>query len=112
MSSRIPAALVVVLAGRNFQPSQAQDLKTYEIVLEEHAFSPSEIHVPVGKPFLVLVKNADNEADEFEMLIPPVEHAVQAGDEARVRIRPLGPGRFPFFGENDSDNEKGAFISE
>jgi hypothetical protein len=29
-----------------------------------------------------------------------------------VKIKPLGPGRFPFFGESDPDNEQGAFMSE
>jgi hypothetical protein len=90
----------------------ADELQTYEIELKGHAFSPSEIHVPTGKPFVVVVTNGDSEADEFEMLIPPVEHAVEPGSVARVRVRPLRPGRFPFFGENDPDNEKGAFVSE
>ena len=61
---------------------------------------------------MVVVKNTNGQNDEFEMLIPPAERAVPAGGEARVRIRPLPPGRFPFFGEGDPDNEKGTFVSQ
>jgi hypothetical protein len=93
-------------------PVGADDIATYEIVLKDHAFKPAEIHVPTGKPFLVLVRNASEVADEFEMLIPSVEKGLQPGDSVRIRMRPLGVGRFAFFGESDPDNEKGAFVSE
>jgi len=105
-------ATLMAAAAVISRPSFADDLQTFEIVLKDHAFSPPEIHVPTGKPFIVVVKNASNQADEFEMLIPSVEHAVQGNSEAKFRIRPLGPGRFPFFGEGDPDNEKGAIVSE
>jgi len=110
--SPIYAALVASAVAVVCQPSFADDLQTFEIVLKDHAFSPPEIHVPTGKAFIVVVKNASDQADEFEMLIPSVEHGVQGNSETRFRIRPLGPGRFPFFGEGDPDNEKGAIVSE
>ena len=110
--SPIYAALVASAVAVVCQPSFADDLQTFEIVLKDHAFSPPEIHVPTGKPFVVVVKNASDQADEFEMLIPSVEHGVQGNSETRFRIRPLGPGQFPFFGEGDPDNEKGAIVSE
>jgi hypothetical protein len=113
MTSRIyAAALLATMAAFGCRPGSADDLQTYEILLKDHAFKPAEIHVPTGKPFLIVVKNANGQSDEFEMLIPSVEHAVQPGDQVRFRMRPLGPGRFPFFGEGDPDNEKGAIISE
>jgi hypothetical protein len=90
----------------------ADDLTTYQIVLESHKFTPSEIHVPTGKPFIVVVTNNNDAADEFEMLLPALERTLQAGQQGKMRIRPLGPGRFPFFGESDPDNERGVFVSE
>lgn len=92
--------------------ARADDLTTYEITLKDHHFKPAEIHVPTGKPFLVVVTNASDAPDEFEMLIPALEKTLQPGQQGKVKIRPLGPGRFPFFGESDPDNEQGAFISE
>jgi hypothetical protein len=92
--------------------ARAEDIATYEITLKNHRFTPAEIHVPTGKPFIVLVTNANDGADEFEMLLPAVETAIAPGQQGKVRIRPLGLGRFPFFGESDPDDEQGAFISE
>ena len=92
--------------------AQADDLATYEIVLKAHKFTPSEIHVPAGKSFYVLVTNASDGADEFEMLIPAVEKGLQPGQQGKVRIRPLGVGRFAFFGESDPDGERGTIVSE
>ena len=90
----------------------AEDLTSYSITLKNHHFTPAEIHVPTGKPFQIVVTNDNGAADEFEMLLPPVERAIQPGQQGVVRMRPLGPGRFPFFGEADPDSEQGAFISE
>jgi hypothetical protein len=92
--------------------ARADDLATYEITLKDHHFNPAEIHVPSGKPFFVVVTNASDAPDEFEMLIPALEKTLQPGQQGKVKIKPLGPGRFPFFGESDPDNEQGAFISE
>jgi Cupredoxin-like domain len=91
---------------------RAEDIVTYEIMLKDHRFTPAEIHVPTGKPFNVLVTNATEGADEFEMLLPALEKTLAPGQQGKVRIRPLGTGRFPFFGESDPDDERGAFISE
>ncbi len=112
---RLSAIRIVALAALILAPAGlagADDLATYEIVLKDHRFKPSEIHVPNGKPFFVLVTNANDAPDEFEMLIPALEKTLQPGQQGKVKIKPLGPGRFPFFGEADPDNEQGAFISE
>ena len=100
--------MALALAGA----ARAEDLTTYAITLKNHRFTPTEIHVPTGKPFFVLVTNADNAADEFEMLLPAVEKVITPGEQGKVRIRPLGPGRFPFFGESDPDSEQGVIVSE
>jgi hypothetical protein len=92
--------------------ASAEDLTTYTIMLQNHHFTPAEIHVPTGKPFFVVVTNANDSPDEFEMLLPALEKPLQPGQQGKVRIRPLGVGRFPFFGESDPDDETGAFISE
>ena len=92
--------------------ASADDLTTYAITLQNHHFTPAEIHVPTGKPFLVVITNASDGPDEFEMLLPALEKTLQPGQQGKVRIRPLGPGRFPFFGESDPDDEQGAFVSE
>ena len=111
-SALVRASLVASLTLGSAAHACADDLTTYQITLKDHRFTPAEIHVPTGKPFLVVVTNANDAADEFEMLFPAVERPLQPGQQGKLRIRPLGPGRFPFFGESDPDNEQGVFVSE
>jgi len=92
--------------------ARAEDLTTYSLTLKNHRFTPTEIHVPSGKAFFVSVTNLDDSADEFEMHAPAVEKVIPPGGEGKVRIRPLGPGRFPFMGEFHAETAQGAFVSE
>jgi Cupredoxin-like domain len=101
-------ALTLVVGGA----ARAEDLATYSLVLKNHRFTPAELHVPTGKAFFVSVKNLDDTADEFDMQAPAVEKVIPPGEEGKVRIRPLGVGRFPFTGEFHADTAKGAFVSE
>jgi hypothetical protein len=103
------AALLALAAGG---AARAEDLTTYSLTLKNHRFTPTEIHVPNGKPFLVSVKNLDDTADEFEMRRPAVEKVIPPGEEGQVRIRPLSPGRFPFFGDFHSDTAQGVIVAE
>ena len=93
-------------------PAGAEDLQTYSLTLKDHRFTPTEIHVPNGKPFFVSVKNLDDTADEFEMHSPPVEKVIPPGQEQKVRIRPLAIGHFSFKGDFHSDTAVGVIISE
>lgn len=111
-SALVRASLVASFTLGSAGLACADDLTTYQITLKDHRFTPAEIHVPTGKPFLVVVTNSNDAADEFEMLLPAVEKPLQPGQQGKLRIRPLGPGRFPFFGESDPDNEQGVFVSE
>ena len=108
----VAAGAVLLLRLVCADVANADDPATYEITLKDHHFAPEEIHVPTGKPFIVVITNANDGPDEFEMLLPALEKPLQPGQQAKVRIRPLPPGRFPFFGESDPDSETGAFISE
>jgi Cupredoxin-like domain len=92
-------------------PTRAEDLATYSITLKNHRFVPAEIHVPSGKAFFILVTNADDTSDEFEMNAPPVEKVIAPGAQGKLRIRPLAPGRFRFF-DDFHQEAQGAFVSE
>ena len=106
------AAAIAALAFATVGAARAEDLATYSLTLKNHRFTPTEIHVPTGKPFFVSVKNLDNAAEEFEMHNPAIEKVIPPGDEGKARIRPLGPGRFPFFGDFHQDTAQGAIVSE
>lgn len=106
------AALFAALGAAAIGGARAEDLATYSLTLKNHRFTPAEIHVPTGKPFFIVVANQDDTADEFEMSNPAIEKLIAPGDQGRVRMRPLGPGRFVFFGDFHRDTAQGAIVSE
>jgi len=90
----------------------AEDLPEIAITLKDHKFTPSQIHVPTGKPVMLVITNLDDQADEFEMHLPAVEKVVPPGGTVKLRMRPLGVGSFPFMGEFHAETAKGVIISE
>ena len=89
----------------------AEDLKTYTLTLKGRRFQPVELHVPAGKPFLLVVTNDDGATDEFEMNAPPLEKVILPGASGQVRVRPLGAGRFGFFDDFHPET-RGVIVAE
>jgi heme/copper-type cytochrome/quinol oxidase subunit 2 len=92
--------------------ARADDLPNIPVTIKDHQFSPSEIHVPQGKPVILTITNADPTAEEFDSSALKVEKVIAGGTYGTVRLRPLGPGRYPFMGEYHSDTAKGVVVSE
>ena len=90
----------------------ADDPVKIELTIKDHRFVPSEIHVPTGKPAVLTVKNEDATPEEFDSTALQIEKVIVGGHYATIRLRPLGPGRFPFMGEFHSDTAQGVVISE
>src|ERR1700760_3844012 len=95
--------LASVLLGVPAAGAVADDPMTIDVTLKDHRFTPSEIHVPTGKQTVLRIKNEDVTADEFDSSALKVEKIVPANGSALVRLRPLGPGRYPFMGEFHPD---------
>jgi hypothetical protein len=91
---------------------RAEDPPSLEVTIKDHRFIPSELHVKAGKPVILVVSNLDGTPEEFEMLPMSIEKVIPAGAKARIRIRPLGPGRYEFIGDFHRNTAKGAVISE
>jgi hypothetical protein len=110
---RRSARLAIVLTGFCLaQGAWAEEPATIEVTLKNHQFSPSEIHVATGKPTVLKLHNQDATAEEFDSSALKVEKVVTAGGSVAIRLRPLGPGRFPFMGEFHPDTAQGVVISE
>jgi cupredoxin-like protein len=93
-------------------PCFADDLKTIEVTIKDHKFWPSEIHVKAGEATILDLKNKDATPEEFDSSALKVEKVVIGGGAAKVRLRPLGPGKYPFTGEYHSDTAQGVVIAE
>lgn len=82
------------------------------VVIKDHRFVPSEIHVPAGKPVVLTITNEDPTVEEFDSPALQVEKVIVGGTYGTVRLRPLGPGRYPFTGEFHAATAQGVVISE
>jgi hypothetical protein len=109
MRSLLPVLLVTLALGG---PAVAEDLTNIDVTIKDHRFSPSEIHVSVGKPTMLTIKNEDPTPEEFDSSALKVEKVIVGGRSATVRLRPLGAGRYPFMGEYHPDTAQGVVISE
>jgi heme/copper-type cytochrome/quinol oxidase subunit 2 len=105
-------AIAALLIGFSPVPAGADDVPNIPVTLKDHQFTPAEIHVPQGKPVILTITNADPTAEEFDSSALKVEKVIAGGTYGTVRLRPLGPGRYPFMGEYHSDTAKGVVVSE
>jgi heme/copper-type cytochrome/quinol oxidase subunit 2 len=92
--------------------ARADDVPNIAVTIKDHRFDPSEIHVPQGKPVILTITNKDATPEEFDSTALKVEKVIVGGTYGTVRLRPLGPGRYPFMGEYHSDTASGVVIAE
>jgi plastocyanin len=102
------AALVVALSVS----AQADDPLSITVAIKDHKFEPAEIHVPAGKPTILVITNKDATAEEFDSTALKTEKVIAPGTYGSVRLRPLGPGRYPFMGEFHPDTAQGVVVAE
>ena len=107
----VPAAIVLGLLASH-APARAEEPTAVELTIKDHRFMPAEIHVPAGKPTILTVQNQDATAEEFDSSALKTEKVITGGGTATVRLRPLGPGRYPFIGEYHADTAQGVVIAE
>jgi len=113
LGSRHGAAIAVLLAGLCLGgPAIADDPTPINVILKDHRFAPSEIHVPAGKRMVLIVRNEDTTPEEFDSTALQIEKVIVGGTYGTIRLRPLGPGRYPFMGEFHPDNAQGVVVSE
>jgi heme/copper-type cytochrome/quinol oxidase subunit 2 len=90
----VPVAALVSVAHR----VEAQD-KATEVPLSaaNQTFSPAELKVKAGQPFVLVVTNSDSKkAIEVENKDLRIEKVVPAGKTVKIRVRALKPGTYVF----------------
>lgn len=102
----ISTVAAIVLAPASLR---AQDAT---ITIKNHRFTPAEVKVPANKRVQITVVNDDPTPEEFESHEMKVEKVIPGKSKGVVRIGPLAPGRYPFFGEFNQATAKGVVIAE
>ena len=83
-----------------------------EIILENHKFTPSEVHVPKERKLKLIIDNRDDAIEEFESRTLKREKILQAHAKTNIILAPLKAGRYDFIGEFHEESAKGVIISE
>ncbi len=102
----VAALFALVLAS---PPARAEDSPMVEI--KNHRFVPDRLDVPANVKFKLLVKNADETAEEFESAKLNREKLVGPGQTITVFLGPLAPGEYPVFGDFHQDTAKAVLIA-
>jgi hypothetical protein len=84
----------------------------YVLTIKDHRFTPTEINIPANKRVQITVVNDDATPEEFESKEMKVEKVIPGKSKGVVRVGPLRPGRYPFFGEFHEATAKGTLIAE
>lgn len=75
------------------------DMPPYTLTIHDHHFQPTELQVPAGQKFKVIVANQDSTPEEFESSDMHREKVVIGGAKITVFIGPLPAGTYTFFGD-------------
>lgn len=92
--------------------ARAEEPASIQVTIKDHRFAPAEVRVKAGSPTFLVVTNLDSTPEEFESRKLAIEKVIPPGAKARIRIRPLAPGRYEFIGEFHKVAAHGAIISE
>ena len=106
------AAWWLCAASGASMPLLADEPPKFELRVKDHRFTPSEIHLSAGKPYVLVLYNDDDTAEEFDSTALHVEKVVVGGRWALIRLHPLSPGHYPFMGEFHPDTARGTVIAE
>jgi plastocyanin len=93
-------------------PADAQEAATAHTAIKDHRFQPAEIRVRANTPVTLVVRNLDPTPEEFESKTLRVEKIVAGKSEITIRLRPLAPGRYRFYGDFNEATAEGAIVAE
>ncbi len=111
-SHALSLTLVPLLLAALLMPqAQADDLKLV-IDVQEHHFTPAELHVPADTRIQLTVRNQDTDKEEFESYDLNREKVIPASSSAVIFFGPLAPGRYSFFGDYHRATAQGAVVVE
>jgi hypothetical protein len=93
-----PALLSLLCAAAMTAPS-AGATALYELVIEEHRFSPELLEIPANSKIKLLIDNRDPSAEEFESFELNREKVILGHSKTVIYIGPLAVGDYRYFGE-------------
>lgn len=93
-------------------PAMADEIATYDLTLEGTTFSPAELRVPAGKPFVIKFNNTNAAPAELESIDLKVEKIAPPNSTIMVRVLSPDAGTYTFVDEFQEDVAKGTIVAE
>jgi hypothetical protein len=84
----------------------------FALIIKDHRFVPTDLKVPAGQKFKLVVHNQDATPEEFESHDLNREKVIAPNSKAGIFIGPLKPGKYSFVGEFNQATAKGVLIAE
>lgn len=106
---KIILALIITLFSNH---SFAGDVITQEIIIKNHRFNPNRLKCPSNRKIELVIKNQDNSVEEFESFDLKREKIIPSMGQKTIKIGPLKPGEYKFFGEFHEATAQGTIIIE
>jgi hypothetical protein len=103
---------VVAIFQLAARASAAEEEQIIEISIKDHRFEPAEVKLPANRPVKISLKNLDPSVEEFESSELGFEKIVAGNSDVVVRLKPLQPGTYLFFGEYHIETALGHFVVE
>jgi hypothetical protein len=105
-------ATSVLAPGWLVAGAHAEDGATFTVILENDAFSPTEIKVPAGVAFMLKVVNNEKSGVEIEAKDLKIEKVAAAGTEIIARVKALKSGKYLLVNEYKEDTVKAYIVVE
>ncbi|MFC3532299.1 cupredoxin domain-containing protein [Vogesella facilis] len=83
-----------------------------KITANENGFTPAQLEVVAGQPFVIEVQNTGKKAVEFESHQLHVEKVIAAGKTAQLKVKALKAGSYKFYDEFNEDKAKGVVVAK
>ena len=106
------ALLAGLAAPPSTSPARADEVVTYVLTLENDAFTPADLKIPAGKPFVLKVVNKEKAGVEIEAKDLKIEKVVAAGGEVIAHVKAQKPGRYLLVNEYKEDAVKTDVVVE
>ena len=102
--------MITILCMNQF--AFADETKIQIITIENHHFHPTEIHIASHQSAVILIKNLDPTAEEFESAALGIEKVIPGNGEGKVHIRAMEHGHYTFVGEYHEKIARGVLVAD
>ena len=105
-------ALVLVLLAASALPARAQAPVEVKLTMEKDQFVPAELHVKAGRPFILVLTNADDITHELDIPDLRLEKKVRPGQTVKLQMPALKPGRYKLIDDDSTPVLNGVMLAE